>query len=119
MSRIDDDIRKIDQIIGENYTHKKGMAAFAMLVDGGDVREIRGGDFVSILAAAAEMIADVITAGVDDWQAVQTIHRGVAALMEEREKQAWEKKHGKAETAWEGASPEDQLAARIKGDATA
>lgn len=119
MSRIDDDIRKIDQIIGKNYTDKKGMAAFAVLAECGELSAIRVGDTISLLSAVSYELADLIVASGKDWDVVQIIHRGVVAAMEGKEKEIWQEKHGQAAPAGKEMSPEEQLAERIKGDATA
>lgn len=119
MSRVDDDIRKIDQIIGDNYTDKKGAAAFAVLVEGGELSTIRVGDAISLLSAVSQELSRAIAEAGKDWDVVQIIHRGVVAAMEENEKMIWQEKHGQAETAGKEMSHEEQLAARIKGDATA
>jgi predicted acetyltransferase len=119
MSRIDDDIMKIDQIIGENYTREKGRSAFVVLTDGQELSEILVGDSIRMLSAVAQAIAEIIVKQSKNWETAQIVHRGVVSAMEANEKRVWEEKHGKAETAGEVASPEDQLAARIKGDATA
>ena len=120
MSRIEDDIRKIGQIIEDDYTDKKGKAAFVVLTEGdGRMSTIRVGDAISLLSAVAQELAETIAVGGKDWDVVQIIHRGVVAVMEEHEKKIWQKKHGQTAPAGKEMSPEEQLAARIKGDATA
>lgn len=119
MSRIDDDIMKIERIIGDNYTDKKGMAAFVVLAEGGELSAIRVGDTIPMLSAVAQEISDAIAESGKEWDVVQIIHRGLVAAMEENEKKIWQEKHGQAAPAGKEMTTEEQLAARIKGDATA
>lgn len=124
MSRIDDDIMKIKQIIGDNYTDKIGKSAFVVFTEGGELSAIRvgaisGGDMIPMLHAVSQELSKAIANAGKDWDVVQIIHRGVVAFMEENEKKIWQEKHGQAETAGKEMSHEEQLAARIKGDATA
>lgn len=119
MSRIEDDIRKIDQIIRDNYTGKKGKAAFVVLAEGGELSAIRVGDRIALLSAAAQQLAEVIAEAGKEWDVVQIVHRSMVAAMEKKEKELWQEKHGQAAPAGKELTPEEQLAARIKGDATA
>lgn len=115
MKRLEEDIERISEILGDRYDKKPGRGMFVVLAEDHGMTTMSAGDCIAVYSAVAQYLSTIIARGSDSLSEAEGVVKAITEVMARNTRKEWEATHGTPDVSLKISEPltEEQMIALI------